>query len=373
MNAPVDVTAVRIETERLILRAWREPDLADFYEYASVEGVGEMAGWSHHQSVEESRRILDSFISGKKTFALEWKENGKVIGSLGLEPRDADAGLPEELQGREIGYVLSRDYWGRGLMPEAVKAVTDYCFQELSFDYLTCGHFDYNDRSRRVVEKSGFRLLKRVVTSTARDVDEPGKLYVLYNPRKVTAPFDAAAIRLETERLILRPMEPRDLTDLHEIASDPEIADMGGGACCKTEAETKMLLEKLIQNNETLGLELKSTGKLVGTFSVQARPWETYPFDFSLRGREFGFDLNRNDWGQGLMPEAVRAMTDYCLNSLGYDFVTCDHFLRNDRSSHAIQKCGFSYLFNMEQTMTTGVTEKIRCYIIYKEKQPCLN
>lgn len=98
-----------------------------------------------------------------------------MIGSLGLEPRDEDAGLPEELQGREIGYVLSRDYWGRGLMPEAVKAVIDYCFQELSFDYLTCGHFDRNDRSCRVVEKSGFRFLKNVVTPTARGVDEPGR------------------------------------------------------------------------------------------------------------------------------------------------------------------------------------------------------
>lgn len=111
MNAPVDVTNIRIETDRLVLRAWRETDLADFYEYASVEGVGEMAGWNHHQSMEESRRILGFFISGKKTFALELKENGKVIGSLGLEPRDEDAGLPEELPGREIGYVLSRDYW----------------------------------------------------------------------------------------------------------------------------------------------------------------------------------------------------------------------------------------------------------------------
>ena len=107
-----------------------------------------------------------------------------MIGSLGLEPRDEDAGLPEELQGREIGYVLSRDYWGRGLMPEAVKAVIDYCFTEQSFDYLTCGHFDRNDRSRRVVEKCGFRFLKKVVTPTARGVDEPGKMYVLYNPMK---------------------------------------------------------------------------------------------------------------------------------------------------------------------------------------------
>ena len=184
MNAPVDVTNIRIETDRLVLRAWRETDLADFYEYASVEGVGEMAGWNHHQSMKESRRILGLFIRGKKTFALELKENGKVIGSLGLEPRDEDAALPEELQGREIGYVLSRDYWGRGLMPEAVKAVIDYCFRELSFDYLTCGHFDRNDRSRRVVEKCGFRFLKKVVTPTPWGVDEPEKMYVLYNPMK---------------------------------------------------------------------------------------------------------------------------------------------------------------------------------------------
>ena len=184
MNAPIDVTNIRIETERLVLRAWRESDLHDFYEYASVPGVGEKAGWNHHQSPEESQRILGFFISGKKTLALELKVNGKVIGSLGLEPRDEDAGLPAELQGREIGYVLSKDYWGKGLMPEAVKAVMGYCFDVLDYDYLTCGHFDHNDRSRRVVEKSGFQFLKNVITPTARGIDEPGKMYVRYNPHK---------------------------------------------------------------------------------------------------------------------------------------------------------------------------------------------
>ena len=184
MNAPVDVTVMRIETERLILRAWMESDLLDFYEYASVPGVGEKAGWNHHQSLDESKKILGLFMNGKKTLALELKENGKVIGSLGLEPRDEDAGLPAKLQGREIGYVLSKDYWGRGLMPEAVKAVIAYCFDVLDFDYLTCGHFDHNDRSRRVVEKCGFQFLKNVVTPTARGVVEPGKLYVLYNSNK---------------------------------------------------------------------------------------------------------------------------------------------------------------------------------------------
>ncbi len=184
MNAPIDVTTIRIETDRLILRPWRESDLSDFYEYARVPGVGEMAGWNHHKSIEESRKILDLFIREKKTFALEFKETGRVIGSLGLEPGDQDAGLPDSLEGREIGYVLSTDYWGRGLMPEAVQAVIHHCFSVLDYDYLTCGHFDYNHRSRRVVEKSGFTYLKSGTTLTASGIQEPGKLYVLYNPHK---------------------------------------------------------------------------------------------------------------------------------------------------------------------------------------------
>lgn len=182
MIAPIDVTDIRIETERLVLRAWKESDLEDLYRYASVPGVGEMAGWVHHQSMDESRRILNSFIKHKKTFALELKENGMVIGSLGLEEQDPD---PEPVkQGREIGYVLSKDYWGRGLMPEAVRAVIDYCFRVLDYDYLTCGHFLRNDRSRRVVEKSGFRFFAESFFETRYDTVEVSRNYILYNPNK---------------------------------------------------------------------------------------------------------------------------------------------------------------------------------------------
>lgn len=184
MNAPVDVTNTRIETDRLFLRAWRDSDLADFYEYAKVDGVGQMAGWMPHESMEKSRQILRLFIDEKKTFALELKENGKVIGSLGLETRDGSLEIPENMQGREIGYVLSKDYWGRGLMPEAVKAVIDHCFRELKFDYLTCGHFVSNSQSRRVIEKCGFRYLSDETCETRYGTTERTKLYILYNPEK---------------------------------------------------------------------------------------------------------------------------------------------------------------------------------------------
>lgn len=181
MIAPFDVTGVTLETERLILRPWQQSDLQDFFEYASVPGVGEMAGWEHHQSIDVSQVILNSFIAHKKTFALVYQENGKVIGSLGLEERDDDGF--EHLSGREIGYVLSKEYWGRGLMAEAVKAVIDYCFAELHFEILTCGHFETNHQSRRVIEKTGFRFVKEIEFETRMHTIEHTYLYAAFPPK----------------------------------------------------------------------------------------------------------------------------------------------------------------------------------------------
>ena len=124
-----------LETERLILRPWTMDDLEDFYEYASIEGLGQMAGWLPHKTIGESRTILELFIRHKKVFAIELKETGKVIGSLGIEEPDPD---PEEnLMGRELGFVLHKEYWGRELMPEAARAVIAWCFDTLQYDYLT--------------------------------------------------------------------------------------------------------------------------------------------------------------------------------------------------------------------------------------------
>ena len=57
MNIQIDITNTVLHTERLTLRPWRESDLADFYEYASVDGVGQMAGWLPHENMEKSRTL----------------------------------------------------------------------------------------------------------------------------------------------------------------------------------------------------------------------------------------------------------------------------------------------------------------------------
>ena len=62
MNARIDITNVTLKTKRLTLRPWQEEDLQDLYDYARVEGVGQMAGWNPHKDLEESRQILKLFM-----------------------------------------------------------------------------------------------------------------------------------------------------------------------------------------------------------------------------------------------------------------------------------------------------------------------
>ncbi|MBR2282543.1 MAG: GNAT family N-acetyltransferase [Spirochaetales bacterium] len=186
MNADFKLNGKTVTTERLILRPFALTDIDDFFEYASVEGVGEMAGWRHHENKEKTSEILENFISEDKTFAIVLKETGKVIGSLGVERYSLEDKLTEfqGYKGRELGFVLAKDHWGKGIMAEAVKAVIDYLFLECDLDFLVCGHYDFNRQSCRVQEKCGFRPYRKLVMDTRIGTREPGVLNLLLNPGK---------------------------------------------------------------------------------------------------------------------------------------------------------------------------------------------
>ncbi len=152
---------------------------------ANVDGVGQMAGWNPHTSIQESKAILETFINEKKTFALELKENHKVIGSLGLEKLSLSLGEEYDIfVSREIGYVLSKDYWGKGLMPEAVNRVIKFCFEDEKYDYLMCSHSVVNNQSRRVIEKCGFRFVKENIRGARNGEEHISLYYVLDNSFK---------------------------------------------------------------------------------------------------------------------------------------------------------------------------------------------
>lgn len=93
-----------IETQRLILRPWRENDAEALFKYA-----------------------------------------GEPIGCCG------------QVKPTEIGYWIGRPYWCQGLMPEAVKALLDMCFNDFHAEAIWCAHFEGNNKSKRVIEKCGFK------------------------------------------------------------------------------------------------------------------------------------------------------------------------------------------------------------------------
>lgn len=169
-----------LETERLILRPWDEEDYQDLYEYARSELVGPFAGWPPHENEDDSRAVIRMFQSEEDVYAIVLKEENKVVGSIGLHFRTPDAGNTSDNQ-REIGFVLNPKYWGRGLVPEAVERVLDYAFNELGVDLIWCGHFDFNEKSKRVVEKIGFhfKFQKKTRLKHNNDQDVEVLLYSL--------------------------------------------------------------------------------------------------------------------------------------------------------------------------------------------------
>lgn len=144
------------ETERLVLRPWTEEDAEDLYRYASHPNVGPITGWPAHTSVKESRQIIRDVLSASENYAVVPKSVGHPVGSIGLMVGAAsNIGLPNTEA--EIGYWIGVPYWGQGLIPEATREIMRHGFEDLELQRIWGGYFDGNEKSKRVLEKCGFR------------------------------------------------------------------------------------------------------------------------------------------------------------------------------------------------------------------------
>ena len=139
-------------TPRLILRSWFESDAEELYKYASDPDVGPPAGWPPHTSVENSREIIKTVLSGPETYAVCLKEDGRPIGSIGFHRKD----LATKSDEYELGYWIGKPFWGQGLIPEASRELLRHAFEDLKMNTVWCGHYEGNEKSRRVMDKLGF-------------------------------------------------------------------------------------------------------------------------------------------------------------------------------------------------------------------------
>ena len=151
-----------LETERLILRPWRESDAVTLFKYASDPDVGPRAGWPPHRSVEESLELIKTVFCGEGMWAVELKETSEAIGCVGYLPSSA-SNLDIADDQCEVGYWIAKPYWNKGICTEAMRAVVDFCIKTKGFTVLWGDYFPENPASGRVMEKCGF-------TDTGREV-----------------------------------------------------------------------------------------------------------------------------------------------------------------------------------------------------------
>jgi ribosomal-protein-alanine N-acetyltransferase len=147
-----------VETERLLLRGWDLRDAEPLFEYASDPEVSRYVSWDTHEHLSDTYGFLNGVVAqnyslGELDYALCRGDSPDVpIGGVGLYWRGKDHGV------MELGYVLRREHWGKGYVPEAGRALVIRAFESTNAMRIFAPIFAENARSRRVAEKIGMKL-----------------------------------------------------------------------------------------------------------------------------------------------------------------------------------------------------------------------
>ncbi len=144
-----------METNKIILRPWRESDAETLFKYASDPDVGPRAGWPPHQSVEESLEVIRTVFNNENTWAIELKELGEAIGAMGYLPCEVN-NLPSREGEQLVGYWVGKPYWNQGICMEALRLMIDNIRRTTDIKSLISSHFIDNPASGRVMEKCDF-------------------------------------------------------------------------------------------------------------------------------------------------------------------------------------------------------------------------
>ncbi|VEP15270.1 GCN5-related N-acetyltransferase [Hyella patelloides LEGE 07179] len=145
-----------IETERLILRMFRESDFEDYLQIFSDPEVTRYIGNGKAMARPEAWMSMAAIfghwqLRGYGILAVEERSSKVVVGRIGFLN-------PEGWPGFELCWILNRNYWGQGYATEGAKALLDYGFRELKREHIVSLIHPGNTRSIRVAEKLGEQL-----------------------------------------------------------------------------------------------------------------------------------------------------------------------------------------------------------------------
>ncbi|MBM7834894.1 GNAT family N-acetyltransferase [Clostridium sardiniense] len=158
----------RIYTNRLSLEKFKlEDSKAAFKNWVNDPEVTKYLTWNPHGDLSVTNSLINLWINEYKNrdnynWAINLKDENEVIGSIAVVEID------EENKSCDIGYCMSKKYWGKGIMTESLKAVIDYLFEEVDFNKITARHDTRNGASGKVMAKSGMEYVE-----TLKDIEIP--------------------------------------------------------------------------------------------------------------------------------------------------------------------------------------------------------
>lgn len=174
-----------IETERLILRTWKDADAQAYFNINQDPRVIEyLLGSLTMQQVTDFMRYMNSQFDeiGMALWAVEEKSTGKLMGYIGFDPIKWEAPFG---QTNEIAWRLGSEFWGKGYATEGAKAVLEYGFNKRGLKEVVSFTVPANVRSLRVMEKIGMkRDFAADFAHPKLPADHPLSLHVLYRIQK---------------------------------------------------------------------------------------------------------------------------------------------------------------------------------------------
>lgn len=161
---------------------------------------------------------------------------------------------------------------------------------------------------------------------------------------------------IETERLILRPWQESEAAILYKYASDPDVGPIAGWNPHTSVENSREIILTVFASPETYAVVLKKTGEPIGCCGIMVAN-SLHTAEMKHGEAEIGYWIGKPYWGQGLIPEAVKALLSRCFNELGLDAVWCGYYDGNLKSKRVCEKCGFKY-YHTNNDVTSPLGDK---------------
>ena len=149
-----------LRTNRLILRKFEINDANDMFKnWANDEEVTKYLTWNPHGDISITKSLLEEWVKSYNidstyNWVIQFGDTSDIIGGISIVE------INEYIQSFEVGYCISKNHWGKGIMSESLKAVIDYLFSQVGCNKITAKHDVRNIASGKVMIKCGMCYIK---------------------------------------------------------------------------------------------------------------------------------------------------------------------------------------------------------------------